>query len=87
MESQINGRVCFASIPTLSLIWLDRGTASWRTPTVAANNTPLLTSRLILENSKKNLGGIASSNMFAKHARALSDPLLLRYCLTVACLK
>ena len=43
MESQIGGRVCFASILTLSLIRLDRGTALWRTPTVAANDTPLLT--------------------------------------------
>ena len=43
MESRIDGRVCFASILTLSLIRLDRGTASWRTPTVAANDTPLLT--------------------------------------------
>ena len=43
MESRINGRVCFASMLTLSLIWLDRGMASWRTPTVAANDTPLLT--------------------------------------------
>ena len=45
MESRIGGRVCFASILTLSLIRLDRGTASWRTPTVAANDTPLLTGR------------------------------------------
>ena len=43
MESRIDGRVCFASILTLSLIRLDRGTASWRMPTVAANDTPLLT--------------------------------------------
>ena len=43
MESRINGRVCFAFILTLSLIRLDRGTALWRTPTVAANDTPLLT--------------------------------------------
>ena len=43
MESRIGGRVCFASILTLSLIRLDRGTALWRTPTVAANDTPLLT--------------------------------------------
>ena len=43
MESRINRRVCLASILTLSLIRLDRGTALWRTPTVAANDTPLLT--------------------------------------------
>ena len=43
MESRIDKRVCFASILTLSLIWLDRGTVLWRTPTVAANDTPLLT--------------------------------------------
>ena len=46
MESRIGERVCFASILTLSLIRLDRGTASWRTPTVAANDTPLLTDAL-----------------------------------------
>ena len=46
MESRIDGRVCFASILTLSLIRLDLGTASWRTPTVAANDTPLLTHEL-----------------------------------------
>ena len=44
MESRINRRVCFTSILTLSLIQLDCGTALWRTPTVAANDTPLLTS-------------------------------------------
>ena len=38
---------CFASILTLSLIRLDRGTASWRTPTVAANDTPLLTQMMV----------------------------------------
>ena len=43
MESRINGTVCFAFILTLSLIQLDRGTALWRTPTMAADNTPLLT--------------------------------------------
>ena len=43
MESRINGTVCFASILTLSLIRLDRGTAAWRMPTVAADDTPLLT--------------------------------------------
>ena len=43
MESWIDAMVCFASILTLSLIWLDRGTALWRTSTVAADDTPLLT--------------------------------------------
>ena len=45
-----------------------------------------ISSRLILKDLKKNLGGIASSNMFAKHACASSDPLPLRHCPTVACL-
>ena len=45
MESRIDGTVCFASILTLSLIWLDSGTAAWRTPTVAADDTPLLTQK------------------------------------------
>ena len=31
-------------LATLSLIRLDRGAALWRTPTVTANDTPLLTS-------------------------------------------
>ena len=43
MESRIDETVCFASILTLSLIRLDRGTALWRTPTVAADDTLLLT--------------------------------------------
>ena len=43
MESRIDETVCFASILTLSLIQLDCGTALWRTPTVAADDTPLLT--------------------------------------------
>ena len=59
MESRIDGRVCFASILTLSLIRLDRGTASWRMPTVAANDTPLLTTHL-KEEVVRNFGFLGS---------------------------
>ena len=45
MESRINETVCFASILTLSLIRLDCGMTLWRTPTVAADDIPLLTSK------------------------------------------
>ena len=41
-ESRING-TGFCFLITLSLIWLDCGTALWRTSTVAADDTPLLT--------------------------------------------
>ena len=43
MESRIDRRVCFAFILMLSLIRLDCGTVLWHTLTVAANDTPLLT--------------------------------------------
>ena len=49
MGSRIDGTVCFASILMLSLIRLDRGTALWRTPTVAADDTPLPTLALVLK--------------------------------------
>ena len=42
MESRIDG-TGFCSLLTLSLIWLSCGTALWSTPTVAADDTLLLT--------------------------------------------
>ena len=42
MKSRID-EMRFCSLLMLSLIWLSRGRASWHTPTVAEDNTPLLT--------------------------------------------